>query len=137
MLSFGERLRRARERKGLTQAQVMKLTHISDKSLSRYENGASAPDPDTILELIRLYDVSADYVLGLSPEMGHVKDSGSASGAGSSMAAPLLAAAPDAHEKLEGLSDEARKKAEEYIEMLKTLDEVKSGQDFLDVKKKA
>ena len=64
MLTFGERLRRARERKGLTQAQVMKITNITDKSLSRYENGASAPDPDTILELIKLYDVSADYIMG-------------------------------------------------------------------------
>lgn len=133
MLSFGERLKRARERKGLTQAQVMKITNISDKSLSRYENGASAPDPDTILELIRLYDVSADYVMGLSLEMGHATDPYS----GSSLASPSVASAPDAHEMLEGLSDDARKKAEEYIEMLKTLDEVKSGENFIDFKKKA
>lgn len=132
MLSFGERLRRARERKGMTQAQVMKVTNISDKSLSRYENGASAPDPDTILELIRLYDVSADYIMGLSSDMGHAPDSP----AGTSLAAPAIAT-PDAHEMLEELSDDARKKAEEYIEMLKTLDEVKSGKDFLDLKKKA
>ena len=60
MISFGERLKRARKRKGLTQAQVMEMTGITDKSLSRYENGASAPDPDSILARIRLYDVSAD-----------------------------------------------------------------------------
>lgn len=133
MLSFGERLKRARERKGMTQAQVMKATSISDKSLSRYENGASAPDPDTILELIRLYDVSADYIMGLSPEMGHATNPSS----GTSLAAPHIASAPDAHEMLEGLSDDARKKADEYIEMLKTLDEVKSGENFIDIKKKA
>lgn len=133
MLSFGERLKKARERKGLTQAQVMKLTSITDKSLSRYENGASAPDPDTILELIRLYDVSADFIMGLSPIMGHASDSSS----GTSLSAPSLVSDPDVHEKLEGLSDDARKKAEEYIEMLKTLDEVKSGENFLDTKKKA
>lgn len=133
MLSFGERLRKARERKGMTQAQVMKMTNISDKSLSRYENGASAPDPDTILELIRLYDVSADYIMGLSPEMGHATDPKS----GTSLAAPLIASDPDAHEMLEGLSGDSRKKAEEYIEMLKTLDEVRSGKGFLDLKKNA
>lgn len=133
MLSFGERLKRARERKGLTQAQVMKLTSITDKSLSRYENGASAPDPDTISELIRLYDVSADYIMGFSMQMGHASDPAS----GSSLAAPSIVADPDVHEKLEGLSGDARKKAEEYIEMLKTLDEVKSGENFPDVKKKA
>lgn len=117
MLSFGERLRRARERKGLTQAQVMKITNISDKSLSRYECGSSSPDPETISTLIRLYDVSADYMMGFSPVMGHAVNPVS----GASLAAP------DVHEKLDGLSDDARKKAEEYIEMLKTLDEIKSG----------
>ena len=111
----------------------MKITSITDKSLSRYENGASAPDPGTILELIRLYDVSADYIMGLSLQMGHASDPAS----GTSLASPAIASDPDIHEKLEGLSDDARKKAEEYIEMLKTLDEVKSGENFLDVKKKA
>ena len=75
MFTFGERLKAARERKGLTQAQVMKATGITDKSISRYETGASAPDPDTILELIRLYDVSSDYIMGLSSKMGHTSDS--------------------------------------------------------------
>ncbi|MBR2897048.1 MAG: helix-turn-helix transcriptional regulator [Oscillospiraceae bacterium] len=135
MLSFGERLKKARERKGLSQKQVMALINLSDKSLSRYETNSSAPDPDTIQELIRLYDVSADYILGLSPIMGHAPESVGA--AGTSTAAPAIASDPDVHEMLEGLSDEAREKAEEYIEMLKTLDEVQSGKNFIDFKKKA
>ena len=119
MIPFSERLKRARKRTGLTQAQVMKLTGITDKSLSRYENGASAPDPDTISKLIHLYDVSADYIMGLSLQMGHASGFSSGSSLG-------------IHEKLDGLSDDARKKAEEYIELLKTLDEIKSGENFLD-----
>ena len=130
MLSFGERLKKARERKGLSQKQVMALINLSDKSLSRYETNSSAPDPDTIQELIRLYDVSADYILGLSPIMGHAPESVGA--AGTSTAAPAIASDPDVHEMLEGLE-----KAEEYIEMLKTLDEVQSGKNFIDFKKKA
>jgi len=133
MLTFGERLRKARERRGLTQSQVMKLTSITDKSLSRYENNATTPDPETIHELIRLYDVSPDYIMGFSPAMGHAPTDIS----GTSLAAPSVVADPDVHEKLEGLSDDSRKKAEEYIEMLKTLEEIKSGENFLDVKKKA
>ncbi|MCD7812017.1 MAG: helix-turn-helix domain-containing protein [Ruminococcus sp.] len=134
MLSFGERLKRARERKGLTQAQVMKITSISDKSLSRYENGASAPDPDTILELIKLYDVSADYIMGLSYQMGHASDGNS----GSSLTAPSLVSCDgDVHEILDELSGEARKRAEEYIEMLSILEKVKSGEYFIDTKKEA
>ncbi len=75
MLNFGERLRRARERKGLTQVDVYRAIGLNNKSLSRYENGATAPDPDTLRDLIRLYDVSADYVLGLSEEMGIITKS--------------------------------------------------------------
>lgn len=133
MLSFGERLRKARERKGLTQAQVMKLTKISNKSLSRYENGVTAPDPDTIQELIRLYDVSTDYIMGFSPIMGNAPTDTS----NTSLATPNIISNPDVHEKLEGLSDDSKKKAEEYIEMLKTFDEVQSGKNFIDFKKKA
>ena len=118
MISFGERLKRARKRKGLTQAQVMEMTGITDKSLSRYENGASAPDPDSILALIRLYDVSADYIMGLSVQMGHATVSQSDGTTASD-------GDPDVHEMLEELSDGARKKAKEYIVMLKTLDGIK------------
>lgn len=110
MVSFGERLKRARERKGLTQSQVADVTSISNKSLSRYENGASAPDPETILELLRLYDVSADYIMGLSNEMGHC--------AGSSLTPPEICG-PDAHELFEELSADGRRKATEYLEALK------------------
>jgi len=60
MLSFGERLRLARERKGLTQMDVYRAIGLNNKSLSRYENGTTAPDPDTVRDLIRLY---RDYVL--------------------------------------------------------------------------
>lgn len=64
MKAFGKRLKAARKRKGLTQEQVMALTDITDKSLSRYENGSSAPSPDVISELMRLYGVSADHLMG-------------------------------------------------------------------------
>ena len=132
MLTFGERLRRARERKGLTQVDVYRAIGLNNKSLSRYENGATAPDPDTLRDLIRLYDVSADYVLGLSDEMGSV-----AAPAGSSLVPPKAAEDAALLERFSGLTPEAKEKANEYVEMLKTLDEVKSGENFLDIKKKA
>lgn len=128
MLSFGERLKMARERRGLTQAQVMRLTNISDKSLSRYETNSTTPDPETIQVLVRLYDVSTDFILGFSPVMGH---------APADAVDPANAVALDLFEKLGSLSDDARKKAEEYIEMLKTLEDVKSGGSAVDFEKRA
>ncbi|HRS66222.1 MAG TPA: helix-turn-helix transcriptional regulator [Spirochaetia bacterium] len=54
MLKFGDRLRAARERKGLSQMDVYRAIGLNNKSLSRYENGTTAPDPDTLRDLIRL-----------------------------------------------------------------------------------
>ena len=74
MTTFGERLRQARKRKGLSQMDVFDAIGLSNKSLSRYEKGDTAPSPETIKRLARLYDVSAEYILGLSSEMGHSAD---------------------------------------------------------------
>lgn len=128
MLSFGERLKMARERRGMTQAQVMRLTNISDKSLSRYETNSASPDPETIQVLVQLYDVSTDFILGFSPIMGH---------APTDAVEPADIAALDLFEKFGRLSDDAREKAEEYIEMLRTLDDVKSGGAAVDFEKRA
>ena len=66
MREFGLALRQARERRELTQTQVMAMTGINNKTLSGYENGVSEPDLQTLAILLRLYQVSADQLLHLS-----------------------------------------------------------------------
>ena len=65
MEEFGFALRVAREKRGLTQTQVMQLTGINNKTLSGYENGVSEPDLQTLSTLLRLYHASADRLLRL------------------------------------------------------------------------
>ena len=65
MEEFGFALRVAREKRGLTQTQVMRLTGINNKTLSGYENGVSEPDLQTLATLLRLYHASADRLLRL------------------------------------------------------------------------
>ena len=65
MEEFGFALREAREKRGLTQTQVMQLTGINNKTLSGYENGASEPDLQTLSTLLRLDHASADRLLRL------------------------------------------------------------------------
>ena len=124
MLTTGERLRMARERKGLSQLDVYKLTKIGNKSLSRFENDSASPSPEVIKTLVKLYDVSSDFILGFSDEMDQMY--------------PL---APDDIEmikKIESLSPESKAKALEYLEMLKALQQVKSEtSSTLDFKKHA
>ncbi|MCM3411496.1 helix-turn-helix domain-containing protein [Metabacillus litoralis] len=65
MPSLGERLRKAREQKRLSQLEVYRRTNISNKTLSRYENGGSQPDVETLKTLATLYEVSVNSLLGV------------------------------------------------------------------------
>jgi len=69
MTNFGKNLKHARENKELTQEAVMRLTGINRKSLSGYENNVAQPDLMTFATLAKLYNVSADLLLGISPEL--------------------------------------------------------------------
>lgn len=66
--SVGERLRIARERNNLKQTQVRHRTGINNKTLSGYERGISEPDFETLKLLAELYDVSVDWLLGVTDD---------------------------------------------------------------------
>lgn len=120
MLGFGERLRLARERAGMTQLDVQKAIGLSNKSLSRYETGKTAPDPRTMTDLVRLYGVTGDYILGLTDVMGERPS------AGTSRVRPMALEDIALAERLSSLPPDAKAKANEYVQMLQALSEVKS-----------
>ena len=47
-MTFGDRLRKARKDKGLTQKQLADLIGAKHNSISDWENNKNRPDPDTI-----------------------------------------------------------------------------------------
>ncbi|SCW43794.1 Transcriptional regulator, contains XRE-family HTH domain [Paenibacillus tianmuensis] len=63
MFTVSERLRYARERINFKQKDVSERTGINNKTLSRYENGGSEPDINTLRILADLYEVSLDWIL--------------------------------------------------------------------------
>ena len=65
---LGNRLRDLREDHDLTQLQCAKLAYISKNSYIRYENGERIPPLDVIVTLARYYDVSVDYIAGLTSD---------------------------------------------------------------------
>lgn len=71
MEHIGEILRTTREDNFYTQKKVMELTGISRKTLSGYENSVAEPDLDTFARLLRLYQLSADEVLGIKTSPPH------------------------------------------------------------------
>ena len=63
---IAEKLAELRMAKGVTQEEVAKSLSVSNKTVSKWENGTSAPDLKMLAELSRYYDVTADSLLGLS-----------------------------------------------------------------------
>ena len=59
---FGEKLRKLRNDKGLTQQQVADLLGLKNKStLGSWEVGKSEPDGATFLKLLKIYEVTDIY----------------------------------------------------------------------------
>lgn len=63
---FGERLFKLREERGETQLQLAQAIGITRQSLSRYETNERTPNIDLIYSIAKHFNVSADYLLGLS-----------------------------------------------------------------------
>ena len=63
--NFPERLKKLREDKGLTMAELSrKIGSISQGSLSHYEAGTRTPGLNILLELSNFFNCSTDYLTG-------------------------------------------------------------------------
>lgn len=59
----GRFLRQLRAERGLTQAQLAEKAGVSNRSVSRWENGVNLPDFDLLMELAGYYGVSVEEIL--------------------------------------------------------------------------
>lgn len=59
------RIRQLREDNDMNQTEVAAKLQIRQNVYSRYETGKNDMKPFQIIELCKLYNVSADYLLGL------------------------------------------------------------------------
>ncbi len=60
---FGQKLRKLREKTGLTQEQFAKKFNVLKSSISMYENGVRLPNAELIKEFANFFGVSIDYLL--------------------------------------------------------------------------
>lgn len=60
---FGKRLKQMREFKELTQSGLAQILMVSDKTVSKWENGGSIPDIDILKNICEYFSVSMDYLL--------------------------------------------------------------------------
>jgi len=65
---LGKRLKQARKNKGLTQDYVAKILGTTYQTISNYERGIRDPDTDSLTRLANLYEISIDWLLGLTDD---------------------------------------------------------------------
>lgn len=62
------RLRELRLEKGLRLKDVAEAMGVTLRTISNYEAGIREPSLDMLVKLCKFFDVSSDYLLGLSDE---------------------------------------------------------------------
>ena len=65
-MQFNERLKALREDNDITQTELAKAVNVTQRNISFYETGANEPDIKTIIALARFFNVTTDYILGIS-----------------------------------------------------------------------
>ncbi len=65
-MNYHKRLRDLREDRDLTQAEVGKVLQKSQQGYNHIEAGRAELKIDDLIKLCRFYDVSADYLIGLT-----------------------------------------------------------------------
>lgn len=68
MSIFAERLKALRDNKGNTQNELGKHIGKSREAVSKYEIGEREPDLEAVASLSKYFNVSADYILGITDE---------------------------------------------------------------------
>ena len=64
----GDRLAEVRSFRGDTQATLAEKLHVTHYTVSSWEQEKSSPREETLVEICKMYGVSADFLLGLSDD---------------------------------------------------------------------
>lgn len=65
-MNYAERIRALREDNDKTQTEVAKLLKVGQRTYCDYELGKTRIPVDSLIVLAELYDVSMDYICGVS-----------------------------------------------------------------------
>ena len=65
---FIRRVKELRIESGFTQKQLAEKLNTTNSTVCDWEKGRSQPDLQTLAKIARLFDVSADYLLGLADD---------------------------------------------------------------------
>ena len=60
---IGETIARLRKNKGLTQKELADQLYVSNKTVSKWENGTSLPDIQATIDIAKCFDITVDELL--------------------------------------------------------------------------
>ncbi len=63
---FKDNLKLLRQEKGIGQVELAKKLGVSKGIISLWENGLREPTMNSLIEMAKFFDVSIDYLVGLS-----------------------------------------------------------------------
>ncbi len=65
-MDIGLKIRLLREKHGLKQINLANALQVTPQAVSKWEKGANLPDVEVLIKIARLFDVTTDYLLGLT-----------------------------------------------------------------------
>lgn len=73
MNTIGNIIRELRREIGCTQNQLADILGVTQDSISLWENDKRVPDTQYIIAMAKFFDVTTDYLLGLSEEYANIR----------------------------------------------------------------
>ena len=68
-MNFSERLKKEREKKGWSQAELAEMIHVSRQSVSKWETSKNYPNIEVIIDLSDLFGITIDELLRSDEEL--------------------------------------------------------------------
>ena len=63
---IGKRIQKLRGKQNMLQSELAEKLNVGRTTISNYENGYSSPDLQMVIKMAKLFNVSTDYLLGVS-----------------------------------------------------------------------
>lgn len=105
---FAETLKMLRNAAHLSQKALADRLFVSQQTVAKWELDKSTPNPEMLIKIAEVFDVTVDHLVGKSP----IKKAPAGAGAESEAEAAL-------YEAFKGLSEEQQRQVIEYAEFLR------------------
>lgn len=66
ILQISQTIKELRLQRGITQTELSQALGVKQSCVSKWERGNTVPNVVQVIALAKLFDVSADYILGIS-----------------------------------------------------------------------